>query len=114
LETSIVVYTNQQGYKEFRKVPSGFPPTMYDQGIFLGPPALDSLKLTKKQKIKLNHALVSAGFSDYQNLAGKRYELIRIIRDDLKLDEAEILEMRNNILALYQKEAFPESFDSEE
>lgn len=108
MNTTVVIYTNQQGYKEFREVPENFIPSKYHEGILLGPPSLDSLDLPKKQKIKLNNALVDAGLCHHRHLDGKRYLLVSILRDVLGIEEEDKIRFyRNSIIALYQQEAFP-------
>lgn len=112
--SKVVIYTNSNGFKELRKVPNGTLPADYSKGILLGPPDLDELAITKKQKLKLNNALVEIGFASYKDIGARRADLIRIIQDVLAFNATQARELRNQVLLIYQKEAYPEIFETSE
>lgn len=113
MESVIVVYTNSQGYKEFRKVPNGYSPIMYDQGIVVGPPSLDSLAVSKKHKTSINNWLVDHGIVEYSNLSGNKKALLDFIVG-LGYSGTKATVLRNEVILTYQKEAYPDSFELEE
>lgn len=111
---SRVIYTNKQGNKEVRLVPEGTLPMNYFQGVLIGPPDLDKLKLGKAKATLLNNALVEAGLITLKDLNGKRSRLVQIIQETLEVPEQRARELRNSVLSLYQREAYPELFEDKQ
>jgi hypothetical protein len=106
----IVVYDNQ-GWREFRKVPFGTQPTKYSEGILIGPPSIESLNIPKSKKKELNNFLVDSGIVSYENLLGNKRHLLNFIYD-LGLKDQKEIELRNSVIGLYQRELV--EADSEE
>lgn len=111
MELIEVVYTNKEGYKEVRKVPKDVSPTTYDEGIFVGPPDITGLGLKKKDKLVLNNALVEVGYLDFPSLSSERANLLRLIKDRLKVSDEEARKIRWDILHIYQRDFYPEKFE---
>lgn len=107
-----MVYTNEEGFKEIRRVPDNASYLDYPYGALVGPPDLSELGLTAKKAKELNHALVDANLVSLRLLGGKRIELIRII--ERVLGTTKVSDYRDMIIRLYQQEAFPEAFQDEE
>ena len=106
MEQETVVYTNNIGLEEVRRVPNGLQPKDYDKGILIGPPDISSLKLKRSELVKLNHALIDAEFLNYRDLTGKRGQLLRILRE--VTGKEDVRELRTQLLILYQREMIPE------
>jgi hypothetical protein len=110
LESTVVIYTTKEGWREFRRVPNGYPPTLYNSGIVIGPPNLDSLELTKKQKLKINNYLVDEGVISYENLLGKKRLLLNVLLE-MGFKELKAVQIRNSIIGIYQTELLTNSED---
>lgn len=102
--TLIVVYTNSEGMKEFRKVPNTLQPSEYNKGILVGPPDLTKLDLPSETTLTLNNALVDAGYVNYVSLAGRRRNLLLLLQSTLGISEEDARQLRNKITGLYQKD----------
>lgn len=101
-----VIYTDSQGWREFRKVPSDLHPSEYNRGILLGPPDLSELNLSEEDTLALSNALVDAGYMNYKSLAGKRRDLLRIAQSILGISEKEAAVLRLKLIALYQRDYY--------
>lgn len=107
MEFITVVYTSSSGWKEFRKVPRNLHPADYYKGTLVGPPDLNSLKLSEENTLALNNALVDAGYVNYKSLVGHRLNLLRMVQSLLGIqDEKAALNMRLQIIGLYQKDYY--------
>jgi hypothetical protein len=105
MEYSTVVYTSHStGYKEFRKVPTTLHPIDYDKGVFLGPPDISRLHLSKEMTLALNNVLVDAGYMNYTSLVGRRRDLLMLLQNTFSLSDEEARELRNKITNLYQRD----------
>jgi hypothetical protein len=96
-----VIYTTDDGLKEVRIVPNGLSTSSYHMGILIGPPELDHLELDKESLLKLNHALVEAGFLRWPDLSGQRHRIMEIVARLVPPEEQR--QLRNKILAIYQQ-----------
>ena len=103
-----VIYTNSEGFKQVYDTPAGKPPAT---GAFIGPPDLVEVSdLVSFNEIKnISNALVDRGITSYAFL--KRSILTEIIRQFTKLPESEQRELREEIVAVYQKSYYGLSED---
>lgn len=106
MDFKVVVYTTNQGWLEFRKVPHNLHPADYYKGLLVGPPDLTSLGLSEEDTLALNNALVGAGYADYKSLAGRRLNLLRLVESTLGISEEEAVKIRLQIIGLYQKDYY--------
>lgn len=106
MNTEIVIYTTNDGWKEFRKVPRNLHPADHYKGTLVGPPDLTSI-LSKKDALALNNALVDAGIIDYKSLVGHRANLLRLVQSTLGIrNESAALNLRLQIIGLYQRDYY--------
>lgn len=112
MNSQVVIYTNSNGYKEFRRVPVGSSPTTYGQGVWLGPPNLENLNLSKKQKLEISNFLVDQGVILYKNLLGKKRLLLTMLVG-IGFKEPKAIQIRNEIIGIYQKELVELSLENE-
>lgn len=107
MNTEIVIYTNSDGWKEFRKIPQNLHPADYHKGLLVGPPDINELKLSDKDALALNNALVDAGYVNYKSLVGRRLNLLRLVKSTLGIsDEKKALKLRLKLIGLYQKDYY--------
>lgn len=107
----IVVYTTENGLKEFRRVPNSLQPSDYDRGVLVGPPDVNILGFDEDKSLALNNALVDAGFIDLKSINGRRADLLRIVQNILDLNPEEARRARHDLLVLYTKDFYPEKFE---
>lgn len=100
-----VVYTNNQGWREVRKVPSGTPEREYGTGILVGPPDLSDIGEDAKD---INNLLVDHGMITFKDFDVKRAYLLRLLQERLGMNEQKAREMRNSILSIYQQDYYRE------
>lgn len=111
MQYGIVIYTNLEGYKEFRRVPNSLQPSEYDKGVFAGPPDIHAIGLDEDETLALNNALVDAGFMDFTSLNGRRADLLRLVEKVLNVTSQEANRIRHELMVLYTKEFYPEKYE---
>lgn len=105
MESTVVVYTDNENLTWAVVVPVGTPEEDYQTGIVLGPPDLSSLDLQQSQRERLQKALVEAGFYNAPQLMGKRQEFNKLLKS-LGLPDT----YYRNVLHLYQVAYYGDSY----
>ena len=107
---AIVKYTNEDGWIEIREVPKDALPYEYEFGILIGPPDLSKIHEDFDIARNISNALVNADLYDFQQLRGRRAELVNVLIRTTGAGE-HISPLRNKIIEIYQRDFWPDKFE---